>query len=119
VLEARRRGRDARVKVQVVPAAERYVGSVGTAPEPGPGGDPEDDGREFFSAGWGNGHEGAGIEILDVDCASLSALKAGRRWKSNVEFQLNGGPNRTWKIGGTIVPESLRVQSSDNLKESV
>jgi len=79
VSEARRRGRDARVTVQVVPAAERYVGSIGTAPEPGPGGDPEDDGREFFSAGWGNGHEGVGIEILDVDCASLSALKAGRR----------------------------------------
>ncbi|KAI0287334.1 hypothetical protein BC826DRAFT_54611 [Russula brevipes] len=66
VREARRRGRDARVEVQVMPAAERYPGSVGSAPEPGPGGDPEDDGRGFFSAGWGNGHEGAGIDILDV-----------------------------------------------------
>ncbi|KAI0252096.1 hypothetical protein BJV78DRAFT_1204702, partial [Lactifluus subvellereus] len=36
------------------------------AAEPGVGGDPEDDGRGFSSAGWGNGHEGAGIEILDV-----------------------------------------------------
>ena len=64
--EARRRGQDARVEVYVVPAAERYFGGVGTAPEPGSGGDPDDDGRGFFSAGWGNGHEGAGIEILDV-----------------------------------------------------
>jgi hypothetical protein len=66
VSEARRRGRDARVEVQVVPAAERYFGSMGTAPEPGSGSDPDDDGRGFFSAGWGNGHEGAGVEILDV-----------------------------------------------------
>jgi hypothetical protein len=66
VREARRRGRDARVEVQVVPPAERYVGSAGTGPEPGPGGDPDDDGRGFISAGWGNGHEGVGIEILDV-----------------------------------------------------
>jgi hypothetical protein len=66
VREARRRGRDARVEVQVVPAAERYIGNVGSAAETGGGGDPEDDGRGFFSAGWGNGHEGAGIEILDV-----------------------------------------------------
>ncbi|KAF8270630.1 hypothetical protein EI94DRAFT_1722135 [Lactarius quietus] len=66
VRDARRRGRDARVEVQVVPAAERYIGNVGSAVESGGGGDPEDDGRGFFSAGWGNGHEGAGIEILDV-----------------------------------------------------
>jgi Histone deacetylation protein Rxt3 len=66
VSEASRRGQDARVEVQVVPAAERYFGSVGSAPEPGSGGEPDDDGRGFFSAGWGNGHEGAGIEILDV-----------------------------------------------------
>ena len=72
--EARRCGRDARVEVQVVPAAERYVGSVGTAPEPGSGGDPDDDGRGFFSAGWGNGHEGAGIEILDVAFVKVSDL---------------------------------------------
>jgi hypothetical protein len=39
---------------------------MGTGPEPGSGGDPEDDGRGFFSAGWGNGHEGVGIEILEV-----------------------------------------------------
>lgn len=64
--EARQRGRDARVEVQVLPPAERYFGSVGTGPEPGSGGDPEDDGRGFFSAGWGNGHEGVGIEILEV-----------------------------------------------------
>jgi hypothetical protein len=56
----------------VVPAAERYVGNVGTAAEPSGGGDPEDDGRGFFSAGWGNGHEGAGIEILDVSFVKVS-----------------------------------------------
>jgi len=72
VLEARRRGRDARVEVQVVPAAERYFGCTGTAPEPGSGGDPDDDGRGFFSAGWGNGHEGAGIDILDVAFVKVS-----------------------------------------------
>ena len=70
--EARRRGRDARVEVQVVPASERYFGSLGTAPEPGSGSDPDDDGRGFFSAGWGNGHEGAGIEILDVAFVKVS-----------------------------------------------
>ena len=105
---------DARVEVQVVPAAERYVGSICTVPD----GDPEDGGRGFLSAGWGNRHEGVGIEILDVDRASLLALKAGSRWKSNIKFQLNGGRNRTRKIGGTIVPKSFRVRSSDNLKES-
>src|SRR5882672_4699182 len=39
---------------------------LGTGPEPGSGGDPEDDGRGFFSAGWGNRYEGVGIEILEV-----------------------------------------------------
>ncbi|KAI0246753.1 hypothetical protein BJV78DRAFT_1252171 [Lactifluus subvellereus] len=39
---------------------------AGTAVEPGVGSDLEDDGRGFSSAGWGNGHEGAGIEILGV-----------------------------------------------------
>ena len=71
--EARLRGRDARVEVQVVPAAERYIGNMGSAAEPGGGGDHDDDGRGFFSAGWGNGHEGAGIEILDV-----AFVKVGR-----------------------------------------
>lgn len=73
VREARLRGRDARVEVQVVPAAERYIGNMGSAAEPGGGGDHDDDGRGFFSAGWGNGHEGAGIEILDV-----AFVKVGR-----------------------------------------
>jgi hypothetical protein len=45
---------------------------MGTAPEPGSGSDPDDDGRGFFSAGWGNGHEGAGIEILDVAFVKVS-----------------------------------------------
>ncbi|KAI0252087.1 hypothetical protein BJV78DRAFT_1204542, partial [Lactifluus subvellereus] len=63
---SRRLGRDARVEVQVVRAAERYFGNVRAAAEPGVGGDREDDGQGFFTAGWGNGHEGAGIEILDV-----------------------------------------------------
>jgi hypothetical protein len=26
---------------------------------------PDDDGRGFFSAGWGNGHEGVGTEVLE------------------------------------------------------
>jgi hypothetical protein len=82
VWEARRRGQDAQVEVQVVPAAERYFGNLGTAAEPGGGGDPEDDGRGVFSAGWGNGHEGAGIEILDVAfvkvrCADLCTMNSG------------------------------------------
>ena len=72
VSEARRRGQDARVEVHVVPAAERYFGSMGAPAEPGSGGDPEDDGRGFFSAGWGNGHEGAGLEILDVSFVKVS-----------------------------------------------
>jgi hypothetical protein len=63
----------------VVPAAERYIGSLGTAPEPGSGGDPDDDGRGFFSAGWGNGHEGAGIEILDVVFVKVSLTKLSSR----------------------------------------
>ena len=60
VSEARRRGRVARVVVQVVPAAERYVGSIGTVPEPGPGGDPEDERRGGFQCRMGNRHEGVG-----------------------------------------------------------
>jgi hypothetical protein len=60
-------GRDAGVKVQVVPAAERHFGNVGGAAEPGVGGDPEDDGQRFFSDGRDNGHEGVGVEILDVE----------------------------------------------------
>jgi hypothetical protein len=49
-----------------------YVGNFGTAAEPGGGDDPEDDQRGFFSAGWGNGHEDAGIEILDVSFVKVS-----------------------------------------------
>lgn len=90
VREARRRGRDARVEVHVVPAAERYIGNVGTAAETGGGGDPEDDGQGFFSAGWGNGHEGAGIEILDVAFVKVRCMiiafwipKGSKHWGTN------------------------------------
>ena len=74
VREARLCGRDARVEVQVVPSAERYIGNIGSAAEPGGGGDPEDDGRGFYSAGWGNGHEGTGIEILDVAFVKVGCI---------------------------------------------
>ena len=97
VREARLRGRDARVEVQVVPAAERYIGSIGSAAESVGGGDPEDDGRGFFSAGWGNGHEGAGIEILDV-----AFVKVGRMvllffsFSVRPEGEVTTGADRKW-----------------------
>ena len=98
--EARRRGRDARVEVQVVPAAERYIGNVGSAVENGGGGDPEDDGRGFFSAGWGNGHEGAGIEILDVAFVKVhdSCL---------LGFQI--GVKKHWELTGGCFHRSCRA----------
>src|SRR5260221_12323441 len=49
--------------VGAAPSGE-VLWQFGTGPEPGSGGDPKDDGWGFFSTGWGNGHEGVGIEIL-------------------------------------------------------
>jgi hypothetical protein len=49
-----------------------YIGNFGTAAKPGGGDDPEDDQQGFFSAGWGNGHEDAGIKILDVSFVKVS-----------------------------------------------
>jgi hypothetical protein len=66
VWEARRFGSDARVDVLVTPTAERYIGNLCVTVESGVGGDPKGDSQRFFSARWGNGHEGAGVEILDV-----------------------------------------------------
>ncbi|KAI0277101.1 hypothetical protein BGY98DRAFT_1177312 [Russula aff. rugulosa BPL654] len=47
----------------------------------GPGGDPEDEGRGFFSAGWGNGHEGVG----DSGCRPREPV--GLEGKSEVEVK--------------------------------
>ena len=81
VSKVRRRGWDARVVVQVVPAAEKYVGSIGTVPEPGPGGDPEDERRGVFQCRMGNGHEGVG----DSGCRPHEPV--GLEGKSEVEVK--------------------------------
>jgi len=36
--------------------------------------DPEDDGRSLVSGGWGTGHDGSAIEILNVQFVEVSPL---------------------------------------------
>jgi len=58
---------DVRLSLSRVGAYACGVGAgVGVGADAGSGGDPKDDGWGFFSAGWGNGHEGVGIKILEV-----------------------------------------------------
>src|SRR5882672_491268 len=71
---------------------------LGTGPEPGSGGDPEDDGRGFFSAGWGNGHEGVGIEILEV---SFVKVRHKPVYLLSFVFEIVDGWCRSCVQGGT------------------
>ncbi|OCH85941.1 hypothetical protein OBBRIDRAFT_762176, partial [Obba rivulosa] len=67
---AREAGRDLRVEVRVTREA-RFVGGPGARyvkrGGPDDDGGAEDDGRSLLSAGWGNAHDGAGIEILTAE----------------------------------------------------
>ncbi|EED83761.1 predicted protein [Postia placenta Mad-698-R] len=83
--EARRAksdGRDLRLEVRITKEV-RFIGGLGShslklPSHSGPGGammvdgDPEDDGRTLLSAGWGNSHDGAGVEILAAELVKVS-----------------------------------------------
>lgn len=83
---AREAGKDVRVDLAIVGDVVRYSGGVGARARDstqqqqqqlqeyghryeeedgeGEGGDVEDDGRGIMSASWGNGHDGAGFEVV-------------------------------------------------------
>lgn len=65
---ARREGRDLKLEVRLTREA-RFVGSIGSRWVDGSEGeeDPTDDGRSLSSAGWGNSHDGSGLEILHAE----------------------------------------------------
>jgi hypothetical protein len=58
------------------PVKEREGGLNGVN---GAGGN-EEDGRRMLSGGWGNGHDGAGLEILAVEFIQVSCIKRGTSW---------------------------------------
>ncbi|TBU39335.1 hypothetical protein BD309DRAFT_872520 [Dichomitus squalens] len=70
--KARREGNDLRIEVRLTREA-RYIGGFGNALHARERGEvvedlgAEDDGRELLSSGWGNGHDGAGMEILNAE----------------------------------------------------
>ncbi len=73
---ARREGRDLRIDVRLTREA-RYVGGFGSAYVGGEGEEEEDfagedDGRTLLSAGWGNSHDGSGVEILNAEFVKVS-----------------------------------------------
>ncbi|KAJ3797469.1 hypothetical protein GGU11DRAFT_69604 [Lentinula aff. detonsa] len=39
-----------------------------------PDGGPEDDGRSLLSAGWGVGHDGSGIEVIDAEFIPVNSF---------------------------------------------
>ncbi|KAI0794661.1 hypothetical protein C8Q74DRAFT_1193837, partial [Fomes fomentarius] len=66
---ARREGRDLRMEVRLTREA-RFIGGFGAGLRPRERGmeveslGQEDDGNSLLSSGWGNGHDGAGVEVL-------------------------------------------------------
>ena len=80
--KARREGRDLRIEVRLTREA-RYIGGLGQAlrrpaergvqeeaeEDLGPG----DDGSTLLSSGWGNGHDGAGLEVVKAEFVPVSA----------------------------------------------
>jgi len=73
IRRAKSEGQDLRVEVRITKEA-RFIGGFGSSyiKTTGPMGmlldtDPEDDGSKLLSAGWGNSHDGAGIEILSAN----------------------------------------------------
>ena len=80
--KARREGRDLRMEVRLTREA-RFVGGFGqklrSAAERGVEGaeedlGPEDDGSSLMSSGWGNGHDGAGLEVLRAEFVPVSVI---------------------------------------------
>lgn len=76
--KARQDGKDLRLELRLTREA-RYVGGYGAKyignPD-GQDGPSEDDGTVLLSAGWGNGHDGAGMEILKADFVQVGSLSA-------------------------------------------
>ena len=77
--KARREGRDLRVEVRLTREA-RFIGGLGQAlrrrqedAEEDLG--PDDDGSSLLSLGWGNGHDGAGLEVLQAEFVPVSRAR--------------------------------------------
>ncbi|KAH9939074.1 uncharacterized protein BXZ73DRAFT_44251 [Epithele typhae] len=69
--KARREGRDLRMEVRLTREA-RYIGGLGAPLRRQEGAEVEhlgadDDGSTLLSSGWGNGHDGAGLEIVKAE----------------------------------------------------
>ena len=77
--KARREGRDLKIEVRLTREA-RFIGGFGSALKARERSEPvedlgaEDDGRELLSSGWGNGHDGAGVEILRAEFVLVRVL---------------------------------------------
>ena len=76
--KARRESRDLRIEVKLTREA-RFVGGFGNVlkrerGEPVEDLGAEDDGRDLLSSGWGNGHDGAGVEILRAEFVLVRAV---------------------------------------------
>lgn len=63
-------GRDLRLEVRMTREA-RFMGTFGQRIDVVP---PDDDGSMLLSAGWGNGHDGSGIQVLDAKFVSVSSM---------------------------------------------
>ena len=72
--QARKEGKDLRLEMRLSKEA-RFVGGFGAkfvgVPE-GQEGLGDDDGTSLLSAGWGNGHDGSGMEILRAEFVKVS-----------------------------------------------
>ncbi|KZV70823.1 hypothetical protein PENSPDRAFT_734454 [Peniophora sp. CONT] len=101
---ARERGADLRMEVELRGDVVRYVGGVGRAYGGGLEGEEElvgkegngkrngyryeeeeeeDDGRGVVSAGWGNGHDGAGFEIVRAGLVQTGMAHGTRRARTH------------------------------------
>ncbi|KAL1940862.1 hypothetical protein VTO73DRAFT_7903 [Trametes versicolor] len=84
---ARREGKDLRLEVRLTREA-RFVGGLGQAlrkkdAASDEDAEPENDGSSLLSSGWGNGHDGSGVEILNAEfVASGTAHSFGLRNRS-------------------------------------
>ena len=94
--KARREGRDLRIEVRLTREA-RFVGGLGQALRSGEerGGEgveedlgPDDDGSTLLSSGWGNGHDGAGLEVLKAEFVPVSLLCACAYGGGSADFEI-------------------------------
>lgn len=63
----------------------------------------EEDGRRMLSGGWGNGHDGAGLEILDVEFIQVSRVNVKRSGREVYWYALYA---RAYRILGVYGIES-------------